>query len=87
MWNYVGIVRTDKRLERAAHRIQLLKGRDPGVLYELPRHSDLLELRNLVSTAGVDRPAERRRERKAAGCTPPGLSGSAAVAMNTVLVP
>ena len=51
MWNYVGIVRTTKRLERALHRIELLQQRDRRVLRQLPRHRDLLELRNLVDCA------------------------------------
>ncbi len=68
MWDYVGIVRTDKRLERAAHRVAAAARRDPGVLRQLPRHRDLLELRNLVQVAElIVRCAKAAR--KAGACT------------------
>lgn len=48
MWDYVGIVRTTKRLERALHRVQLLQA-EIGEYYSNFRiSSNLLELRNLV---------------------------------------
>ncbi len=53
MWDYVGIVRTDKRLERARHRIRLLQ-EEIGEYYSHFRVvGDLLDLRNLVATADL----------------------------------
>jgi L-aspartate oxidase len=63
MWDYVGIVRTTKRLQRAQHRIRLLK-REIDEYYSNFRVShDLLELRNLVETADlIVRCALQRKE-------------------------
>ncbi|MBK6637766.1 MAG: L-aspartate oxidase [Rhodocyclaceae bacterium] len=63
MWDYVGIVRTTKRLERAAHRIELLKREIDEYYANFRVSNNLIELRNLVTTADlIVRSAQQRRE-------------------------
>lgn len=63
MWGYVGIVRTNKRLKRAQHRIRLLMREIDEFYAKFRVTHDLIELRNLVVAADlIVRCAMRRRE-------------------------
>ena len=87
MWDYVGIVRTDKRLERALHRIDLLQSEIHDYYANFRISNDLIELRNLVQTAElIVRCAQARKESRGLhfSLDYPELANDA---IDTVLVP
>jgi L-aspartate oxidase len=63
MWDYVGIVRTTKRLERAMHRVNLLAQEVDDYYGNFRVTPDLIELRNLLEVARlIVRSALARKE-------------------------
>ena len=63
MWDYVGIVRTTRRLKRARHRVALVKEEIRSYYWETLLTPELVELRNLADVAElVVESALRRRE-------------------------
>jgi L-aspartate oxidase len=63
MWNYVGIVRTHRRLKRAQRRIRMVKDEVDAYYWDFRITGDLVELRNLVNVADmIVKCALRRRE-------------------------
>ncbi|WP_089604613.1 L-aspartate oxidase [Acinetobacter piscicola] len=63
MWNYVGIVRTTKRLQRALHRIEMLKKEITEYYQDNHVSKNLIELRNLVMVSEmIVRCAMQRKE-------------------------
>ena len=87
MWDYVGIVRTNKRLQRAQHRIKLLQSEIQEYYSNCKVTRDLLELRNLATVSElIIRCAMQRKESRGLHYTLdyPELS---AIARDTVMVP
>lgn len=87
MWNFVGIVRTTKRLERAQHRIDLLRREVEDYYSHFRVTPDLIELRNLVEVADlIIRSALSRKESRGLHYTL-DYPATLAKASDTVLVP
>ena len=87
MWNYVGIVRTTKRLERAKHRIDMLRQEVKDYYAHFRVTPDLIELRNLVEVADlIIRSALSRHESRGLHYTL-DYPKTLAEAKDTVLVP
>jgi L-aspartate oxidase len=87
MWDYVGIVRTTKRLERAQHRIDLLAREVADYYGNFRVTPDLIELRNLVEVARlIIRSALSRHESRGLHYTL-DFPDMAAEARDTILVP
>jgi L-aspartate oxidase len=62
MWNYVGIVRSRKRLERARTRLAVLRGEIRDYYWQYKVTPDLVELRNLADVAALIVECARRRK-------------------------
>lgn len=87
MWNYVGIVRTTKRLERAAHRIALLTEEVEDYYGHFRVTTDLIELRNLLQCAQLIVESALKRHESRGLHFILDYPKTAPVARDTVLIP
>lgn len=87
MWDYVGIVRTTKRLERARHRVAMLRGEVEEYYGNYRVTADLIELRNLLECADlIVRSALHRKESRGLHYTM-DYPDTLPEAVDTILVP
>ena len=87
MWDYVGIVRTDKRLERALHRVRVLQKEIHEYYSNYKISRNLLEVRNLTMVAElIIHCAMRRRESRGLHYTL-DCPDTSTIARDTIMVP